>query len=140
MMFHITRKRVPFLKSVCNIKIEEGDHFNFLGLIIDRNAKLHTHMQKVTNKTQNANGILHKFKNGFFYRIVILIYSSLIELHIIYCILLWGTNYDKIFKLHKQAIRRISLSHFKAQTSHLFKSMNMLDTRDICHLQPLKLY
>ena len=41
--------------------------------------------------------------------------------HINYCILLWGTHYDKIFKLQKQAIHTISLNYFKAHTSPLFK-------------------
>ena len=125
---------------MCNLKIEEVDHFNFLGLIIDKNMKWHTHEQKVENKIQDVNGILHKFKYIFLYIILFLIYTSLIESHINYCLLLWGTNYDKIFKLQKQAIRTISLNHFKAHTSPLFKSMNLLDIRDIYQLQILKLY
>ena len=122
-------------------------------------------MQKVANKIRNVNGILlfiyiihiaiygihvtkqvtlkiqlHKFKYVFPHIILILIYTSLIESHINYCILLWGTNYDKIFKLQKQAIRTISLNHFKAHTSPWFKSMNLLDIRDTYQLQLLKLY
>ena len=67
-------------------------------------------------------------------------YTSLIESHTNYCILLWGTNYDKIFKLQKQAIRTISLNHFKVHTSPLFKSMNLLDIGDIYQLQLIKCY
>ena len=102
--------------------------------------KWHIHVQKVANKIQNVNGILHKLRYGFPHRILILIYTSLIESHINYCILLWGANYDKIFKLQKQAIRTISLNHFKAHTSPLFKSMHLLDIRDTYQLQLLKLY
>ena len=102
--------------------------------------KWHTHVQKVANKIRNVNGILHKFKYVFPHIILILIYTSLIESHINYCLLLWGTNYDKIFKLQKQAIRTISLNHFKAHTSPLSKSMNLLDIRDTYQLQLLKLY
>ena len=117
MMFHMPQNNVPSLKlSICNLKIEEVDHFNFLGLIIDKNMKWHTHVQKLATKIQNVNGILHKFKYVFPHIIVFLIYTSLIESHINYCILLWGTNYDTIFKLQKQAIRTISLNHFKAHT------------------------
>ena len=96
--------------------------------------KWHTHVQKVAKKIRNVNGILHKFKYVFPHRILILIYTSLIESHINYCILLWGTNYGKIFKLQKQAIRTISLNHFKTHTSPLFKSMNLLDIRDTYQL------
>ena len=139
MMFYMPQKNVHSLKlSICNLNIEEVDHFNFLGLIMDKNMKWHTHVQKVANKIRNVNGILHKFKYVFPH--IILIYTSLIESHINYCILLWGTNYNKIFKLQKQLIRTISLNHFKAHTSSLFESMNLLDIRDTYQLQLFKLY
>ena len=78
MMFHMPQNNVPSLKlSICNLKIEEVDHFNFLGLIIDKNMKWHTHVQKLANKIQNVNGILHKFKYVFPHIIVFLIYTSL---------------------------------------------------------------
>ena len=74
MMFYMPQKNVPSLKlSICNLNIEEVDHFNFLGLIIDKNMKWHTHVQKVANKIRNVNGILHKFKYVFPHRILILI-------------------------------------------------------------------
>ena len=137
MMFLHATKNVPSLKlSICNLNIEEVDHFNFLGLIIDKNMKWHTHVQKVANKIRNVNGILHKFKYVFPHIILILIYTSLIESHINILSTLMG----QIFKLQKQAIRTISLNHFKAHTSRLFKSMNLLDIRDTYQLQLLKLY
>ena len=40
----------------------------------------------------------------------------------------------------KQVIRTISMGHFKAHTSPLFISINLLDIRDIYKLQLLKLY
>ena len=86
-------------------------------------------MQKVANKIRNVNGILHKFKYDFPHIILFLIYTSSIKSRINYCILLWGTNYDKIFKLQNQAIRTILVNHFKTYTSPLFKSMNLLDIR-----------
>ena len=69
-----------------------------------------------------------------------MIYTCLIESYINYCILLWDTHYDNIFKLQKQAIRTTSQRHFKAHTSSLFKSMNLLDIRDVAQLQLLKVY
>ena len=74
------------------------DHFHFLGLIIGKNMKWHTHVQKVSNKIRNGNGSLHKLKYVFPHLILFWIYTSLIESHINYWILLWGTNDNKIFK------------------------------------------
>ena len=106
--------------SMCHLKIEEVDQFNFLWLIIDKNKKWHTPVQKVANKIRNVNGILHKFKYIFPHIIFLNIYTSLIKSHINYCILYWGTNFDKIIKLQKQAIHTIFLNHFKAHTSSFF--------------------
>ena len=65
-IFHLPQKNVSSLKlSICNLKIEEVDHFNFLGLISDKNMKWHTHVQKAAIKIRNVNGILHKFKYVF---------------------------------------------------------------------------
>ena len=55
MMFYMPQKNVPSLKlSICNLNIEEVDHFNYLGLIIDKNMKWHTHVQKVANKIRKC--------------------------------------------------------------------------------------
>ena len=88
-------------------------------------------MQIVGNKIWNVNGILHKFEYVFPHNFIFEIYFFNRKSHINYCILLWGTSYDKIFKLQKQAIHTISLNNFKAHTSPLFKSMNLLDIRHI---------
>ena len=45
-----------------------------------------------------------------------------------------------MIKFKKQAKRTIWLNPFKAHTSPLFKSMNLLDIKDIDQLQLLKLY
>ena len=95
----------------------------------------------LSDKIRNVYGIVYTIQVCSVPHILLFWYTtSLIESHINYCLLLWGTNYDKIFKLQKQAIRTISLNHFKAHTSPLFKSMNLLDIRDTYQLQLLKLY
>ena len=52
----------PLKLSICTLKIEEMDHFTFLGLIIGKTMKWHTNVQKVANTIRYVNGILHKFK------------------------------------------------------------------------------
>ena len=88
---------------------------------------------EISNQTSKKSTVIGP------HRILILIYTSLIESHINYCILLWGTNYDKIFKLQKQAIRTISLNHFKAHTSPLFKSMNFFRYKGYIPITAIKI-
>ena len=55
MMLYLQQQNVPSLKlSICNLQLEEVDHFNFLGLIIDEIMKWHTHGQKVANKIRKV--------------------------------------------------------------------------------------
>ena len=79
--------------------------------------KCHTHVQKVANNILNANGILHKFKYVFSHIIkyIYIYFFNRITHKLLYTFM--GHNYEIIFKLQKQAIHTISLSHFKTHTS-----------------------
>ncbi len=141
MLFHMPQKKVPPLTlSINNIAIENVKVFNYLGLMLDTNLKWNPHVQKVGNKISQINGVINKLKFEFPQRVLIMIYNSLIESHVNYCLILWGTNYDRIYKLQKKAVRSITLSHFKAHTSPIFKMLGLLDIRDMYKLNLLKLY
>ena len=77
--------------------------FNLCFCLIDTQnpLKWNFHVGKVANKLTQTNWILSKLKHIVPQRILKTIYSSLIESHINYCLVLWGTNYDRIFKLKK---------------------------------------
>ncbi len=45
--------------------------------------------------------------------------------HINYCILAWGYEYSRIFKLQKKTIRIISISKYNAHSEPLFKQLNL---------------
>ena len=103
-MFHTPQKRIPKLHlSINNIDMEKVDSFNFLGLVLDTHLKWNFHVRKVANKLTHINWILSKLKHIFPQKILKTIYSSLIESHINYSLVLWGTNYDRIFKLKKKS-------------------------------------
>ena len=60
--------------------------------------------------------------------------------HINYCILAWGYNYQRIFKIQKKVVRIISLSKYNAHTDPLFKHLKLLKMKDIHQIQQLKFY
>ena len=57
-----------------------------------------------------------------FNRILKTIYSSLIESYINYCLVLWGTNYDRIFKLTKKLFQLFHL-HISNHTPVLYLNL-----------------
>ena len=139
MMFHTPQKRIPKLHlSINNIDIERVDSFNFLGLVLDTHLKWNFHVRKVANKLTHINWILSKLKHIFPQKILKNIYSSLIESHINYCLVLWDTNYDRIFKLQKKLFEQFA--HYKSHTSPLFKSLGVLNIKDMYNIGLLKLY
>ena len=111
--------------------MEKVDSFNFVGLVLDTHLKWNFHVRKVANKLTQINWILRKLKHIFPQRILKTIYSSLIESRVNYCLVLWGTNFDRIFKIKKKAVQIISLVHYKSHTSHLFKSLGILNIKDM---------
>ena len=140
-MFHTPQKRITKLHlSTNNIDIEKVDSFNFLEIVLDTHLKWNFHVRKVANKLTHINWILSKLRHIFSQRILITIYSSLIESHINYCLVLWGTNYDRIFKLKIKAVRIISFAHYKSHSSPLFKSLGILNIKDMYNIGLLKLY
>ena len=142
-MFHTPQKSIKKLHlSINNIDIEKVDSFNFLGLVLDTHLKWNFHVRKVTVaiKLTHINWILSKLRHIFLHKILKTIYSSLIESHINYCLVLWSTNYDRIFKLKKKGVRTIPLAHYTSHTSSLFKSLGILNIKDMYNIGLLKFY
>ena len=71
---------------------------------------------------------------------IILLYYSLILPHINYCILAWGTNTKRVFKLQKRAVRIITRSHYLSHTDPIFLHLKLLKIIDLYKLFQLKFY
>ena len=74
--------------------------------------------------------MLNKLKYIIPQRIKIMLYNTLLMLHLNYCLMIWGFNQELISKLQKIAIRIITLSKYNAHTSPLFKMLNLLTIND----------
>ncbi len=69
-----------------------------------------------------------------------MLYNSMIGPHINYCILAWGYEQSRIFKLQKKAMRIINVSKYNAHTNPLLKNTKLLKIEDILNLNELKFY
>ena len=123
-----------------NTDIEKVNTFKFLGLALDTNIKWKTHTQNVASKICQINGILKRMKYIFPQRVLLIIYNSLIEAYINYCLLLWGKSPGRVLSLQKRALRTISLSNYNSHTSPLFKTLGLLTVHDMYTLKLLRLY
>ena len=111
MIFHTPQKHIikPNL-YIDDIEIDQVVDFNFLGINFNENMNWKSHIDKIASKISRAIGILNRLKRQLPVEIKITLYNTLILPHINYGILLWGDHCERIVKLQKKAMRRITVS------------------------------
>ena len=124
--------------SIDNTEIECVDEFNFLGITIHKHLKWDPHISIISRKIASSIGIIYKLKHVFPTNILITLYNTLILSYMIYGILLWGYNSNRIYLLQKKAIRTITLSKYLSHTEPIFKRLNQLKIEHIFVLSQLK--
>ena len=117
-----------------NYQIERVDKFKFLGIIIDDKLSFSDHIQYLSLKISKNLGIIKKL-NYLPCQILKILYQSLINSHINYGILTWGSTSKKSINstslLQKKAIRIVSKVPYLSNTTKLFKELNILKLTDL---------
>ena len=141
MFFHNPQRNFEkFPIKINNIEIQIVDTFNFLGINIDTNLNMKSHITKISAKISSGIGMLNRLKHFLPNHVLKIIYCSLILPYIHYGILTWGFNMEKIFILQKKAVRLIDKAFFLEHTENIFKKYNLLKVRDIFHSKCLSMY
>ncbi len=106
--------------------------FKFLGLHIDETLSWKFHVQKVCSKVSRSNYIINKVKNIIPRSSLHTLYSSIVQSHINYGLLVWGNSKfsSKLTKLQKRSIRIINGKPYNYHTEPLFKSSEILTLQD----------
>ena len=65
----------------------------------------------------NLNYITPKYKK--------IIYNTLVLPHMNYCIMAWGSQCERIYKVQKKAVRILTTSRYNSHTDPLFKRLNL---------------
>ena len=129
---------INLTQTIDKVVIDRVDYFNFLGLTIDSQMTWKKHTENISNKCLRVIGTLNRIKHILPTQTRVLLYNSLILPHINYCIMAWGYQSDRIFKLQKRAIRIVANSKYNAHTEPLFKLFRILKLSDVLILQTMK--
>ena len=143
MIFHHRQKNISALVPKLYIngsRIERVTEFNFLGTMLHESLSWNSHIQKVASKIAMVIGTINRLKRFLPSDILKTIYNALIQPHLNFSILLWGTNTKRILKLQKWAVRAITCSKYNAHTDPIFKKLNILKINDIHKLSAIKFY
>ena len=98
-------------EKICHCKeIEVVENLKYLGLTFDKGLKWNKHTEILNNYLKRMNYIFYYIKN-ILKKYIEIAYYSLVQSHISYGIMGFGTTYNKylksIFKLQKNIIRNV---------------------------------
>ncbi len=116
--------------QICHTGTEKS--FKFLGLYIDETLSWKHHIQKICSKISRSNYIINKVKNLLPMKSLLTLYSSIVQSHINYGLIIWGNakTAHKIAKLQKKSIRIINCKPYRYHTEPLFKNNRILTVHD----------
>ena len=144
MLFHnyqkiINEDDIPHL-IINDTVIERVTEFNFLGLTINEYMNWNSHSSKISNKISRTLGVMNRLKRYLPFSALKLMYSSLILSHLQFAITSWGFEWERLSKLQKRAIRIMTNSKYNAHTDPVFKSLKLLNIKDIFDVQCMKFW
>ena len=98
-----------------NIPLEQKKSLKFLGVFIDENRSLKTHIDYICNKVSKSIGIIYKSRFFLSSKTKLSLYYSLIYPYLHYCNIIWSSTYpsnlNRIFLLQKRIVRIIAKTH-----------------------------
>ncbi len=148
MIFTRSRSKTINLGTFCpkinNIPIEHKEVARFLGVLVDNKLTWTHHINAIKAKMSRYIGTMYKLKSILPVKARLMIYNSLIQSHLNYCSMLWGTssksNIEKLFRVQKKAIRATMpgfINYFykdgntPTHTKPFFKENNILTVHNI---------
>ena len=133
-MYICTQQRKPYLPNI-NVhilehQIEYTDRYKYLGVIIDENLTFKHHINALCKSLSPLVGLFAKARHVIPRPVMRLLYFSLFNSKIQYCIETWGASTPNILNplivMQRKIIRILTFSGFRDETSSLFKSLNIL--------------
>ena len=138
-MIFSKQNEVPdlYLMNQKIIRVHEGGSeksFKLVGVHIDDSASWHHHIEHVRKKVNMTLGMMKRSKNIIPPPIKKMIFNSLIQSHLTYCLSVWGSAKTKIIdpleKAQKRALRLVNDQHHIKHCDPLFASQDCLKLKD----------
>ena len=134
---------LPILNLTINgQKIEEKTCAKYLGILFDNKLTWKPQIEQISKKIIKNNALLAKLRHFIPSDKLKTIYNALIQPHIDYGILSWGTaaetNLNKISSLQRKAIRILTFKKKEEDSAPLFKQENLLPLEKCIILQNCK--
>jgi len=130
--FHISQ---PLF--INNTKSNNAESIKFLGITIDKNLNWATHIENLRNTLRRNLGLIYVASTFLPRKVLILLYNSLINSKIVYCLEAWGNApsiyLDKILTIQNRLLRIIF--HKPLRFSPLYKESKILPIYELYKLR-----
>lgn len=133
--FLIFSSRQKHLSHVCNLKVDgkalcQVDAYKYLGVTLDSSIHWAQHIKTVCQKLSFGCFTLIQARKHLTETTLRQIYFSIFHSHLTYCVESWGYTYKSyctpINILQKRAVRIIASAARTAQSSPIFKQLNIM--------------
>ena len=103
--------------------------FDFLGLTMNEFMSWSSQAKNVPNKISRVLGIMNRMKLFLPFSALRLMYQSLVNCNLQFCLRAWGYEYNRVYNLQRTAVR-IMTATYNAHTEPLFKQLNIMKLED----------
>ena len=142
----VTNKKLKSYKPsfmISGKKIEECDHYKYLGVFIDKNLSWKQHIEYISKKISKACGSLANLRYCINIDLLREVYHSLIHSYLRYGILVWGnaseTNLQPLKCLINRAVRIMTFTPFgRIDLAPLYECLKILDVDQVNYLETSK--
>jgi len=126
------KKLVPSCNCVC---IKNTEKIKYLGVIIDKHLKWNNHVSYLCNKIRKTFYKFNQLKEILSQKLIIVLYRSLVESILRYCIIVWGGAYDTSLNTLQICQNTILKIIFKKPrlypTKQIYLDSNIFDLRNL---------
>ena len=127
--------------KIRHIEIDRVSSMKFLGVHIDEHLKWNVHIEKLRLELRKVTGLFYNASHFLPFSCLILLYNSLINSKIIYCIEAWGNtakvHKEKILKIQKRLVRMLFKKPQNEHSPPLFKKARILPIEELYQLRIL---
>jgi len=124
------------LLKINNIVIEQVEHYNLLGVTVDKHLTWQLHINNVCRKLNSKLALLKRIKPYLNYETMKLFFNSYILPHMDYCCAIWcsatRSNLKKVISIQKRAAKIIMNKPFSSPSIPIFNKLGWLSFENRC--------
>jgi len=136
-------KILPSSILINNFPLEQATNIKFLGIVIDQHLSFSAHIDYLIRRLRPITGLFYRLSSFISHKLLIMLYHSLINSRLCYCIESYGTSasvhLNRLLKFQKMIMRVIHRKPPQTHTKPLFKVDKILQIQNLYKFKVLQI-